>query len=209
MSTEKYLLDAPVLPQSQNGILDKSKISGEIKVNVPKYLGYSKYDKIHLWFGSEQISKTHILNNPENPEDLESFLSFYFNIDEIPEGNYAVTYSIINVFNEGRKSNSTNVQVVDSISSVSFSAPTIKGLDDEKTLDLSKIVMRIPAYPDIKIGDRITGYIDNSVSILTIDKISDYYDLSFSINNLQDGYKTAKYDVNGLLSQSMSFKFIK
>ncbi|OTA19143.1 inverse autotransporter beta-barrel domain-containing protein [Xenorhabdus beddingii] len=113
MSTEKYFLDAPILPQAKNGVLDKSEIQGKIEIIVPQYQNNSEGDTIHLYFGSEKKSITHTLNHLDD-------ITFYFNKDEIPEGNYVVSYSVTDISQNAIKSHTTNIQVVDHVTSSSF-----------------------------------------------------------------------------------------
>ncbi|OTA15591.1 hypothetical protein Xvie_02673 [Xenorhabdus vietnamensis] len=115
--SENYLLPPPILPQAQNGVLDKSKLNGEkIKVNVSTSppLNLSDGDSVTVSFtddNNESVTSTKQLQGTIGP-----FIKFDFSTDMLPK-KYKVGYTVDDVIGDNPiYSQQVNINVINGTS---------------------------------------------------------------------------------------------
>ncbi|MBI6547699.1 hypothetical protein [Xenorhabdus lircayensis] len=112
--TENHLLPPPVLPQANNGVLDKSKLQGEdIKVLVPTSPAtINKGDKITVTFTHGDDSFSHAKHAGNN---LGQYIEVDFSPEQVIAQQYDVSYVIENTYNPANSAIVT-ITVVDGTS---------------------------------------------------------------------------------------------
>ncbi|SFN96773.1 hypothetical protein [Xenorhabdus japonica] len=153
---ENYLLPPPILPQAQNGVLDKSKLNGEkIKVNVSTSppLNLSDGDSVTVVFtddNNESVTSTKQLQGAIGP-----FIEFDFSPDMLPK-KYKVGYTVDDVIGDNPiYSQQVNINVIDG---TSITPPVKPPADKEPFIVMGARYADLAVANGLKAPQRLTAW---------------------------------------------------
>ncbi|MDC9589142.1 hypothetical protein PSI23_07355 [Xenorhabdus sp. XENO-10] len=154
--SENNLLPPPILPQAQNGVLDKSKLHGEkikVKVSTSPPLNLSDGDSITVAFtddNNESISSTKQLQGAIDP-----FIEFDFSSDMLPK-KYKVGYTVDDVIgNNPIYSPLVNISVIDG---TSITPPVKPPADKEPFIVMGARYADLAVANGLKAPQRLTAW---------------------------------------------------
>jgi hypothetical protein len=148
-------LTPPELPQAVGGVIDVSKITGDIIVQVDKYIGMKHGDRLVGYFGTIRGQPQIV---PYEPETLPVSMPLPFS-HYLPNGSYEVYYTAEDLLNNLSTSPSVPVTIINSLPGV-YPPPVFPYAVDDVITYRSIVGHRgtlIRArYSQIQAGDQVT-----------------------------------------------------